>query len=101
MGIAPLLYSHLSIYVQVDTKLSRTLPVRFGVPHRSILGPIILNLYVNDQQDHLKMSTIQYADDTTIYESCKLKDLKNVQSHLNSSLRKVNDWSEKNSLAAN
>ena len=88
-------------YVQVDAKSSSILPTTFGVPQGSILGPMIFNLYVNDLQDHVSSSSVQYADDTTIYEACKPNDLENAQSLLNNSLRKVNEWSDQNSLAAN
>ena len=37
----------------------------------------------------------------TIYEACKPNDLENAQYLLNNSLRKVNEWSVQNSLAAN
>ena len=88
-------------YVQVDAKSSDTLPTTFGVPQGSILGPMIFNLYVNDLQDHFSSRSVQYADDTTIYEACKSNDLENAQYLLNISLRKVNEWSVQNSLAAN
>ena len=53
------------------------------------------NVNVNDLQDNL------FADITTLYESCKRKDLINLQSRLNTSLSKVNNWPEQNSLVAN
>ena len=65
-------------YVQVDAKSSSILPTTFGVPQGSILGPMIFNLYVNDLQDHFSSSSVQYADDTTIYEACKPNDLENA-----------------------
>ena len=53
-------------FVQIDDKLSSTIEVFFGVPQGSILGPVIFNLYVNDQ----------YADDTTIYAHNKPANIK-------------------------
>ena len=62
---------------------------------------MIVNLYVNDVQDHFSSSSVQYADDTTIYETCKPNDVENAQYLLNNSVRRVNEWSDQNSLAAN
>lgn len=56
-------------FVQIDDKKSDVLPVMFGVPQVSILGPLPFNLYVND----LKCN--QYADEITLYSHCKVSDL--------------------------
>lgn len=48
--------------------LSTALTVKAGVPQGSILGPLLFILYVNDLPCYLHMTnTIQYADDTTLY----------------------------------
>ena len=41
-----------------------------GVPQRSILGPMLLLLFVNNLQDVVEHCTVNlYADDTTIYST--------------------------------
>ena len=58
-------------FIQIDDKTSKKMTNLFGVPQGSILGPLFFNLYVNGLQDTLPSKTIQYADDTTVYTSCK------------------------------
>ena len=55
----------------VDEKTSNKMTNIFSVPQGSILGPLFFNLYVNGLQGILPSKTIQYADDTTVYASCK------------------------------
>ena len=68
-------------FVQIDDQMSDKARVHFGVPQGSILGPMLFNLYVSDLQDNLpnSVTTFQYADDTTIYQSCALLILLNPQ----------------------
>ena len=37
-----------------------------GVPQRTVLGLLLLNLYVNDLSNFLSCETIQYADDIVL-----------------------------------
>ena len=64
-------------FVQIDSNISNILYINFGVPQRSILGPVLLNLCAADMKNILDGSEcIQYAYDSTIYCSCKIKDNK-------------------------
>ena len=45
-----------------------SLPIKFGVPQGSLLGPRLYTIYTNDLPDQVEDgSTVMYADDTTIY----------------------------------
>ena len=55
-------------FVQIDDRKSGLLPVAFGLPQGSILGPVLFNLYMADLQDEKSdCNYLQYADDTSLY----------------------------------
>ena len=88
-------------YVQIDAQQSKPMTTHFGGLQGSILGPLFFNLYVNGLQDSLPSQSIQYADDTTIYESGKHSDVQMTTGKLNLSLKKLEQWSNENYLAIN
>ena len=65
--------THRQHLIQIDSNCSPLLTARYGVPQISILGPILFNLYVADMSSTTPNSNcIQYADDSTLYRSCKI-----------------------------
>jgi hypothetical protein len=56
--------THIAIN-QPKKYVSSSLPVRYGVPQGSVLGPLLLILYVNDVLHLTQGRTIMYADDTS------------------------------------
>ena len=56
--------------VQYGKELSSSLPMDFGIPRGSLLGPLLFVIYINDLPNCLMHSEISmYADDTVIYYS--------------------------------
>ena len=90
-------------FVQIDDTKSCLKSSQFGIPQGSILGPMIFNLYVSDLRDNLDLSTScsQYADDTSLYTHCAVKELESTTSDLNESLTKLGSWSKDSNLALN
>lgn len=80
--------------------LSTPLTVKAGVPQGSILGPLLFVLYVNDLPGYLTMTnTIQYADDTTLYNSDS--DINNLI-HINRVAQyAAKEWFTSNELSLN
>ncbi len=37
-----------------------------GVPHASVMGPILFVIYVNERHDHLSADSLLYADDVKL-----------------------------------
>ena len=88
-------------FVQVDDKLSANREVMYGVPHGSILGPILFNLYVQDMSNNTKSSCLQFADDIDLYHHCKFKELNTCVKTMESDLNSLMTWSASTNLIFN
>ena len=54
----------------LDGKFSQEYPVNVEVPQRSILGPALFLLSINDVPDDVICDITIYPDDTTLYSKC-------------------------------
>ena len=83
--------SDRSQFVNLDEINSDIYKLVCGAPQRSILGPKLFILYINDL---CKVSNIVkfilFADDTNIYSSGF--DLKELCVNINKELEKLNEW---------
>ncbi len=84
----------------MDDRSSERFGITFVVPQGSSLGPVLLNLYVNDLLDVLpqEIACHQYADDTTLYRHCKPSDLQQCESDLQCALNNMSSWSQECNL---
>ena len=83
-----------------ENELSEALPVTFGVPQGSILGPLLFLVYINELPaviEHCEVSL--YADDTVLYFFSK--EPHQLESKLNEDLYNVALWLEENKLTLN
>jgi hypothetical protein len=58
--------------VLLENTTSEKITVTSGVPHGTILGPMLFLIYINDLPDYIKHSQIRlFADDSIIYRHIK------------------------------
>ena len=97
-GLISSFLSNRWLRVVLDGKSSQEYPVNAGVPQRSILGPTLFLLYLDDLPDVICNSAI-CADDTTLYSKCdpayELWQQLELASELESDLRDTVDWGRK------
>uniref|UniRef100_T2M7Y8 Man(5)GlcNAc(2)-PP-dolichol translocation protein RFT1 n=1 Tax=Hydra vulgaris TaxID=6087 RepID=T2M7Y8_HYDVU len=89
-------FSNRFIKVILEGQHTSLFPVTSGVPQGSILGPVLLLIYINDLPDNLSSKVALFADDSTLY-SCldkksSLFDRLEQAADLESDLTSVIDW---------
>ena len=75
---------------KIEKKQSNMLPISFGVPQGSILGPLLFSLYVNDLPNQVNKNHTKnclYADDTAIFT--RHRDPSQVATVLTNEMEKV------------
>ena len=77
--------------VVVDGEVSSWKPVLSGVPQVSVLGPILLLVYINDLEEVVTGNILKFADDTKLFRKTKeIWDKQKLQDDIDKLVR----WSE-------
>ena len=91
--------SNRQLQAVLEEKSSQEYPVNAGVLQRSILGPTLVLLYINDLPDDVICDIAIYADDTTLYSKCdqafELRQQLRLASEFESDLQDTVDWGRK------
>ena len=88
--------------VRIGNALSEQLELSYGVPHGSILGPVLFTLYVNElfsMPNHCQ--SMGYVDDNKLLLTLPPNQTTVAVSVLNDDLREITKWCCRNSLLLN
>ena len=77
--------------VVVNVATSTSTIVTSGVPHGTVLGPLLFLLYLNDLPDNLSTSVRLFADDGIVYTPIRSQ---NESSLLKNDLHKLQKWQD-------
>ena len=79
---------------------STSMNIAYGIPHGSILGPLLFIIFMNDltfDLDHV--TTSMYADDTTFYAHANSQS--DIQCLIQEDMTKVEEWYRENRMIQN
>ena len=86
--------------VKIGNTYSDWKTIHHGVPHGSILGPLLFNLFINDLTYSINDAKLRlYADDTTLYLSHPNQDV--LESRSQSKFNVLQSWFKCNYLSIN
>ena len=99
LHLISLFLSNRKQLVCINTIKSDFLPVKYGIPQGSVLGPLLFSLYINDLPLFIKALCELFADDTTIRSSHS--NLNNLFLSLQESINNLLQWTELNHMSLN
>ena len=91
-------------FVMVDNSSSATVPLQYGVPQGSVLGPLLFVLYTTPLSGVISKHSVShklFADDTQLQKSFYPHEYSDMTHSLSSCVTDVKDWMTENQLKLN
>lgn len=83
---------------------SSPVPLQYGVPQGSVLGPVLFTLYISHLHEianSFNLSDHYYADDVQLYQSFRANEKNAVYSTLSAAISEIKCWLSQNFLKLN
>ena len=91
--------SYRTQFVKLGAHKSSCLPIKFGVPQGSILGPLLFLVFINDLPNASRFFIKLFADDTFL--CAQNSDVELLEKEVNEEINKVYEWLAANKLTLN
>ena len=86
-------FSNRSQCVILNGCKSEPVPVTSGIPQGSVLGPLLIVIYINDLPDSVRSNVYPFADDAKIYKRINsLNDHDILQHNIDNLTKWSSDW---------